>query len=214
MLLVAAWGINFFTRTLAWTLRWHWDDASGLVIDPNSDGDQLCILAGWHNRLALGPALYRRHFQKRSPRRRMAALVSASKDGGVLATAMELQGVLPIRGSSSRRGAQALRELVTAARQGCDLVLTPDGPRGPRYVVQEGVIAAAQLTGLPIIPTAYTLRWKWTLNTWDRFQVPLPFSHCTVHFGPPIRVPRECSLEERESLRQLLEAEIVRISGE
>ena len=79
-------------------------------------------------------------------------MVSASRDGGILAGILEQFGVKPVRGSSSRRGPQALLEMTTWAERGYDLAITPDGPRGPRYKVQEGVISAAQLTGLPIVP--------------------------------------------------------------
>ena len=84
----------------------------------------------------------------------MAAMVSASKDGGFLASILECFGVQPVRGSSSRRGPQALLELTGWAERGYDLAITPDGPRGPRYVVQEGIIALAQVTGLPIVPAS------------------------------------------------------------
>ena len=80
----------------------------------------------------------------------MAALVSASGDGGLLARVLELFRVQPVRGSSSRRGPQALRELTTWARRGFDLAITPDGPRGPCYVVDEGVIAAARELSLTV----------------------------------------------------------------
>ena len=83
-------------------------------------------------------------------------MVSASKDGAFLTSILECFQVQPVRGSSSRRGPQALLELTTWAERGYDLALTPDGPRGPRYVVQEGVMSLAQLTGLPIIAASYT----------------------------------------------------------
>ena len=101
----------------------------------------------------------------------------------------------PVRGSSSRRGPQALLELTSWAERGYDLAITPDGPRGPCYVVQEGVMALAQVTGLPIVPFSYHLRWKIRVKSWDRFQIPLPFSPCDMIIGKPVRVPRETSPE-------------------
>ncbi len=83
--------------------------------------------------------------------RKLAALVSASKDSALLAAVLAKFGVEQVRGSSSRRGPQALLELTTLAQMGYDLAVTPDGPKGPRYSVQEGIVALAQLTGLPII---------------------------------------------------------------
>jgi len=117
-----------------------------------------------------------------------------------------------VRGSSSRRGHQALLEMVTWAEQGYDLAITPDGPRGPRYVVQDGVVAVAQLTGLPIVPVSLWLPWKWQAGSWDRFQVPMPFSRCRTAFGDLVRVPRDASDFERERLRQLLEQRLREIT--
>ena len=108
------------------------------------------------------------------------AIVSASRDGAFLTGILEYFKVQPVRGSSSRRGPQALLELTTWAERGYDLAITPDGPRGPRYVVQDGVISLAQLTGLPIVPVSYYVNWKIRVKSWDRFQIPLPFSLCEM----------------------------------
>jgi hypothetical protein len=163
------------------------------------------VFAIWHNRLALCLEVHERFARPHSKDRRLAAIVSASRDGGLLARILELFDVQPARGSSSRRGPQALRELVTRAEMGFDLAVTPDGPRGPRYVVQDGVIAAAQLTGFPIVPVSYQLSWKLRLGSWDGFLVPLPFSRCEVDFEEPIVVPRDMDDPQREFLRQRLE---------
>ena len=156
--------------------------------------------------------LYRRYAVRSEPDRRMAAIVSASRDGGMLARILEHFNVEPVRGSSSRRGGQALREMVSWAERGYDLGITPDGPRGPCYQVQEGVISTAQLTGLPIVPVSYHLNWKIRLKSWDRFQVPLPFARCEVSVGKIMRVPREATDAEREEFRKQLEAELRRIT--
>ena len=138
----------------------------------------------------------------------MAALVSASKDGGFLTGILEYFGVEAVRGSSSRRGSQAVLELTTWAERRYDLAITPDGPRGPCYVVQDGVMSLAQLTGLPIVPFSYNLSWKIRVKSWDRFQIPLPFSRCEMNLAKPIHVPREATDAEREVLRQRLEASL------
>ena len=160
-----------------------------------------CIFCVWHNRLALSIILYRKYVLSANPGRRMAGLVSASRDGALLARVFELFGMQPVRGSSSRRGTQALRELVSWGERGLDLSLTPDGPRGPRYKVHEGVIGAAQLTGMPILPVSYYLPWKCQIRSWDRFQIPMPFTRCELRVGETVRVPGEASPEEREALR-------------
>jgi lysophospholipid acyltransferase (LPLAT)-like uncharacterized protein len=132
-------------------------------------------------------------------------MVSASKDGGFLSGILECFGVQPVRGSSSRRGPQALLELKSLAERGYDLAITPDGPRGPCYVVQDGVMSLAQLTERPIIPVSYNLRWKLRMRSWDRFQIPLPFSRCEMIYEKPIHVPRDASDAKRETLRRQLE---------
>jgi len=191
--------------TLTSTLRFKLDDLSGYFSDVPQEK---IIFAIWHNRLSLALILYRRYVARRDRKRRLVALVSASRDGGLLAAILELFKVQPVRGSSSRRGAQALREMVTWGKRGHDLALTPDGPRGPCYIVQEGVISTAQLTGMPIVPVTYHLNWKLRLKSWDRFQIPLPFACCEITIGKVLRVPHETDGAGREELRKRLETEM------
>lgn len=179
-----------------------------------SQDSQACIFAIWHNRLPFCLVIYQRFVQRQHQRRRMAAIVSASRDGGFLSTLLRLFRVEPVRGSSSRRGPQALRELVTWGERGYDLAITPDGPRGPRYVVQEGTVALAQLTGLPVVPASYRLSRKFELKSWDRFQVPLPFGRCDVHIGKPVLIPRDATDAEREAARQKIETTLRELAGD
>lgn len=199
---LAAALIFFFIRCMAATIRFHKDDRSGYF---QGAPPVRIIFAIWHNRLALSAILYQRYVRKFAPERRMAGLVSASRDGGLLAQVLEHFGIEPVRGSSSRRGGQALIEMTSCAGRGLDLAITPDGPRGPRYEAQDGVVATAQLTGLPIVPVSYHLNWKIRLNSWDGFQIPLPFARCNVIMGKPLAVPREISDEQRETWRKELE---------
>ncbi len=201
--------IGLFIRAVTVTIRFRLDDRSAPF---NSVPGEKFIFAVWHNRLALCLMLYRRYAVRSEPDRRMAAIVSASRDGGMLARILEHFNVEPVRGSSSRRGGQALREMVSWAERGCDLGITPDGPRGPCYQVQEGVISTAQLTGFPIVPASYHLNWKIRLKSWDRFQVPLPFALCEVSVGKIMRVPRDATDAEREEFRKQLEADLRRIT--
>ncbi len=200
--------ISLSIRCLAKTIRFRMDDRSGIF---QSEPPQF-IIALWHNRLALAPILYQRYARVFDSQRRNAGLVSASRDGGLLAEVLEHFGIETARGSSSRRGAQAMIELTTCAERGRDLTITPDGPRGPRYEAQDGVIAAAQLTGLPIVPVSYHLNWKIRVNSWDGFQIPLPFAHCDVVVAKSILVPREISDDEREALRKQLEQSLREIT--
>lgn len=189
------------------TIRFKWDDRSEIIAQPPTGPVIFCI---WHNRLAMSMEAHR-IFSKIRPNPGMAALVSASRDGGFLAAILERFGVQPVRGSSSRRGPQALLELTTWAERGYDLAITPDGPRGPCYSVQEGVMALAQLTGRPVVPFCFNADWKIRIKSWDRFQIPLPFTRCEMVATKPIFVPRGISDAEREALREKLERELKQI---
>ena len=202
---LGAWFIWAAIRLVALTLRYRWVNRAELF---NGEPPGPAIYCVWHNRLALCLVAYRGYAQKRVHTAGVAGLVSASRDGGFLAGILECFGVQPVRGSSSRRGPQALLELTTWAERGYDLAITPDGPRGPRYVVQNGVMSVAQLTGLPIIPFTYNLDWKIRVKSWDGFMIPLPFSRCEMNFDHPLHVPREATDAEREALRQRLESSL------
>lgn len=191
-----AWTVFLAERFITGSLRCRWRDLSGLA---NASKDQPVIFCLWHNRLAISMLIHRRYPRK------LAALVSASKDGALLAAVLSRFGVEQVRGSTSRRGPQALLELASRAQLGYDLAVTPDGPKGPRYVVQQGVIALAQVTQLPIIPVTCNTRWKLCLKSWDHFQIPLPLSPCELILNKPIAVPRQASESEREERRCELE---------
>lgn len=196
-------------RIVGATLRYKWVDRSGFFDGPPPPPAIYCV---WHNRLPLSMKAYFGYVKKHNTTPGMAAMVSASKDGGFLAAILECFKVAPVRGSSSRRGRQALLELTTWAERGYDLAITPDGPRGPCYVVQDGIISLAQLTGFPVVPVSYRLGWKIKLKSWDRFQIPLPFSRCDMFYEKPIRVPKEATDEEREKLRKELEEKLREIT--
>ncbi len=189
-------------RIVSVTLRYKWTDRSGVFCD-NKFGP--AVYCTWHNRLPLCMNTYFGYIKKHNESSGLAVMVSASKDGGFLAGILECFGVQPVRGSTSRRGHQALRELTTWAKRGYDLAITPDGPRGPCYVVQEGIISLAQLTERPIVPVSYNLDWKIRLNSWDKFQIPLPLSRCEIIYEKPIWVPRSASEADREKFRLQLE---------
>ena len=201
---VLAWMVSGLIRVLAATLRYRVNGGAG----PGRVPLEPAIFAFWHNRLALCLKAHQQ-FDRAKLGRPIAALISASKDGAFLAAILDHFHVQPVRGSSSRRGAQALIELTTLAGRGYDIAVTPDGPRGPCYVVQDGVISLAQITGHPIVPYSCQLGWKISLKSWDRFQIPLPFSRCEMTAGDPIRVPRNATEAERARLREQLQAALL-----
>lgn len=197
--------IVLFLRGLTATIRFRVDIPPALSRIPASQPVIFCI---WHNRLPLCLQLYNYYVRHTGRQHHMAAVVSASRDGSLIARVLEDFGVQPVRGSSSRRGAQALLEMTTWSERGFDLAVTPDGPRGPRYEVQPGIVSLAQLTGFPLVPVSYQLSWKYCLPSWDRFQIPLPFSRCIAHVGKPVFAPRRATPEEREKLRMDLQEQM------
>jgi lysophospholipid acyltransferase (LPLAT)-like uncharacterized protein len=166
------------------TLRFSQEDPLG-VIDQETHP---VIYSFWHHCLAASPLWYARELRPRGLR--MAGLISASGDGEVLAAAMGVFGIDAVRGSRSRGGTEALRELLHALERGSDVAVTPDGPRGPRHVLQPGLLQLAKLSGRPIVPVRFIMRPVWRMKTWDRFEFPLPFGRCHLEVHPPVRVER------------------------
>ncbi len=201
--------VYFIARAYAMTLRLRWDGDSRDVLEKINGAAIYCL---WHNRLALCMAVYQLESRKRNLGKGLAALISASRDGAFLSAILERFAVAPVRGSSSRRGPQALLELTSWAERGYAVAITPDGPRGPCYVVQEGVMSVAQLTGLPIVPFSFYSRRKIRLKSWDRFQIPLPFSRCEMSLGKPLFISRDTTDAQREEMRKGLEATLKTIS--
>jgi hypothetical protein len=195
-----AWIAASAMRLLASTLRCQFHGGC----DSGDFPDEPVIFALWHNRLCLCMKVYDGFVRGHHRHGKLAALTSASKDGALISGILQNFGVQPVRGSTSRRGGQALLELTSWGAQGYHLAVTPDGPRGPCYAVHDGVIALAQVTGMPIIPYSCHVGWKIRVKSWDRFQIPLPFSRCAMTFGAPIRVPREATDADRTQLRAQL----------
>lgn len=205
---VAAWILVFAARSLTLTLRYKWNDRSGFWENPP---DAPLIFCFWHNRILLCPDGYK-IYSRRRKHSKAAAIASTSRDGAFLAAILERFKIHAVRGSSSKRGPQAMLELKSWAERGYDLALAPDGPRGPCYHVYDGVISLAQLTGHPIIPFGFYARRKIVIKSWDRFQIPLPFSLCEMNSGKPIYVPRAADGTEREKFRKQLEDTLKEIS--
>jgi len=198
--------LGWFLRILVWfigsTLRWRIEDPTGLLQNMPTGS---VIFAFWHNRIFLMPHLFRKHWRHRQ-RDKVAVLVSASKDGEKLVRVLEKFDLICVRGSSSRRGREALRELTKLVKDGYDIGITPDGPRGPKYRVQDGAVQLAQLTETPVIPVSWDVSWKYVFpRAWDNFQVPLPFSRATLRIAAPIIVTREADATQRENKRLELE---------
>jgi hypothetical protein len=161
----------------------------------------------WHGRL-LPLTYYHR-------RQNIATLISQSRDGEYIARVVERWGYRAIRGSSSRGGSGALREMIKLARTGRSLAITPDGPRGPRQKLKPGVLTLAQLTGQPMIPmSASATRAWWVDARWDHFLVPKPFARVFVRYADPVYVPRDADEAAISGIGEEVEATLVRLTQE
>ncbi len=197
----ARWLIAFGFRLLrvwASTLRYEIDDRSNLLTDVKGVS---YVGALWHNRLLLIAHV----LQKFAPHRPGAGLISASRDGDLIAPLIERFGFQVVRGSSSRMGASATLELAGVLDAGRDVLITPDGPRGPAYELGPGIVFLAQKSGAPIQPINMEFSSCWRVNSWDRFILPRPFSKVRVIFGPLHRVGATNTPEEFEVERKRLQ---------
>jgi hypothetical protein len=193
-------GAGWIMKLLAATLRMEVRDRCGIGSPAAAIPPVIYVL--WHNRFFVVPPAWQKICGKH---RRTVALTSASHDGDMVARAMAVFGLGSVRGSSSRRGVAALVGLKRALQEGFDICVTPDGPRGPRYKIQPGVIKLAESTGAPLIPIHVRFSSAWRLKTWDRFAIPKPFSHVEVTFAEPIRLTRGMDAEAFEKERHNIE---------
>jgi lysophospholipid acyltransferase (LPLAT)-like uncharacterized protein len=195
---------HIFIRMLHATLRVRHVDASN--IEQLHSSGRHYVLAFWHGQLPLMFfSLYR------DP---MTVMSSQHRDGEISARNMELFGARVVRGSTTRGGPAALRAMLKIAQSGSNLAFTPDGPRGPRRIAQIGVVAAAQMTGMPILPVVVLIERKKELTSWDRMGIPMPFSRVVFWYGEPIEVPRRSSREQLEQKRLELEHQLNNLSDE
>jgi hypothetical protein len=204
---LARWLTAFGFRLLkvwARTMRYEVDDRAGLIDMPLS---QRFIAALWHNRLLLFPQVLKRFV----PDRRGAGLISASRDGNILADLVQRFGFDVVRGSSSRRGATAILRLTDVLASGRDVVITPDGPRGPAYEIGPGLVFLSQKSGVPVLPMNMEYSSYWRLKNWDRFIVPRPFSTVRLIVGQPHHVPPTTNDEEFETERLRLQNAMLEI---
>lgn len=150
----------------------------GEIPRPLHDRGEGIIVAFWHSRLLMCPFAYMG--------RDMNVLVSSHGDGELIANVTKGFGFRLVRGSSSKGGAVAIRELVQLGNKNSDLAITPDGPRGPAEVVKQGVAHVARITGRPILPLGFASSRSKRFNSWDRFLLPYPFSRGVFVWGEPL----------------------------
>lgn len=176
------------------TIRWQ------VVGDPYSREDpKRYLYAFWHARMLMVPRISR----DRAWYGYM--LISEHRDGGYIADAMHLLGIDTVRGSTTRGGARAMLKMLRAVRdENRHLAITPDGPKGPREVVQKGTIQLAMKSGLPVVPVCYATKRHWRINSWDHFYIPQPFSKGVFVMGDPVSVSEDEDIDD--ALRRVQQA--------
>jgi lysophospholipid acyltransferase (LPLAT)-like uncharacterized protein len=192
---IVAWLI----RAIGSTLRFEVEDRAGAF----ATGRPGWIWAFWHNRMFVIPYIHDRWFAHIPG----AILSSPSGDGQIIADACAEFGFEAARGSSSKpqKGLGALILLAEKVKEGRDVGITPDGPRGPCYELQPGLLKLAQLTGGAIVPVRVEYRHALRFKTWDAFLLPLPFSRVKVIFEPLVTVPRKLDEAAFEKQRLALQ---------
>ena len=200
---------------LAWTAAGHiravrsttrWQTVNGEAAEAAWSGERPAIIAFWHNRLLLMPYCWR-------SARPFHMLISSHPDGQLIARTVAHFGIGTVAGSSRRGGRDALRGLIRKLQAGESVGITPDGPRGPRMRAQDGVLALARITGVPILPAAAAVSRRLVLNTWDRLVVSLPFSRGAMVWGTTIAVPRDADDAALEGYRRQLKDELTRVTA-
>ncbi len=159
------------------------------------------VYASWHQRFFPGITFF-------ATRKPIAIMISQSRDGEMIARVVDILGWRSVRGSSSKGGIRALKELRSLTREGYRVGHIVDGPQGPFGVIKPGLLTIAQFSGAPILPVIISGQRRWVFNSWDRFMVPKPFSRVFVRFGKPIFVPRRLNTDDFETLRQDVEKQI------
>lgn len=143
-------------------------------------------------------------------------MTSRNRDGDYIARVIKRFGYQPARGSSSRGSLGATIECLRGMKNGRDLGITIDGPRGPRYIAKPGAAYLARKSGNPVLPFNISVKKKWTLNSWDHFQIPQPFSRAVLVAGNPIYVDANATEEEIQAAEQEIQRSLdaLRIRGD
>lgn len=174
-----------------------------LLADPKGQ----FIIAIWHNRLMY--TVYSLSDNVAGRGHDILAIISQSSDGELIARATKMWGAYTARGSSSRGGTAALKKILKYTRLHFHPLITPDGPRGPVYIVKEGLPAMARFTNLPIVPMCYAAEKKWVTRSWDKFIIPKLFSKTVLSYGEPIYldrnmpVPEACEYLQKKMMEQV-----------
>lgn len=188
------WAIRLIGRSLRWRVE-GWEHFESI----RAEGKGI-IYAFWHGRILCGTYFWRG--------RGIVVMTSRNKDGEYIARVIRRFGYGAARGSSSRGGSRALAEMARELRRGTDVAFTLDGPRGPRHIAKPGAVWLAAKTGSPIMPFHFSAEKKWVLSSWDRFQIPRPFTRVLLTIAPPIYVSPDADEVEMENSRKALQSSL------
>lgn len=193
----------------------RWDILYPERAQPLIDGQHGLIALTFHSRFLLLTSAWKRSYQHPH------VLISRSRDGAVVAWTCRWLGLSTVRGSARnaaktkiKGGGKAGREILDAIDQGGCVVITPDGPRGPRQRVPIGPFRLAKLSGAPILPCTFTVARRRQFKSWDRFVLPLPFGRGQIVWGTPVRVPQDMNETGIERLRARVETEMNQLMAE
>ena len=159
------------------------------------------IYASWHQRFFPGITFF-------TTRKPIAIMISQSRDGEYISRIVDILGWLPVRGSSSRGGPEAIQKLKKLSTDGYKIGHIVDGPKGPHGVIKPGLLTIAQYSRISIVPTITSGQKKWVFSSWDRFMVPKPFSRVIIRFGKPIFIPENLDDEIFEERRSFVEQKL------
>lgn len=192
------WTASILLKLLGGTLRWRFTDEADYM---QRDASKPLLVGVWHNRILVLPLCFE-WFCRRS--RRLNILTSASKDGELLSKLVSRFGMESVRGSSSKKSVVALRLLQKRLEEGSDIAITPDGPRGPVYEMNPGLIYLAAKSGVPVMAIRVDYERFWELRSWDKFRIPKPFSRVHICFQQPVLIhDGDPSLLESQRLKLL-----------
>jgi len=182
-------------QTICSSMRWEVvDQSEGVLTSPH---DTPLLYAFWHNRLFSVPYAYQQWLSHRPG----SVLTSPSYDGDVLSATVRSFHGGTIRGSSNKRATASFRDCIRTLRRNIDVVITPDGPRGPRYEIKPGLAKLSQLTRVPVFPIRVEYDQYRALKTWDAFRIPKMFSKARIIFGKPYQVPAEAKDLDAEQVK-------------
>jgi lysophospholipid acyltransferase (LPLAT)-like uncharacterized protein len=195
---MVSWAASKFLQGWIGTIRFHQRHLER-NFDPRVRQPSKYIIAFWHENMVL-PAY---HFAMPE----ISVLISTHSDGQLIAEILQRLGFNTVRGSTTRGGMEAMRQMLRLSRESI-IGISPDGPNGPRRRVQPGIVFLAAKTGLPIAPMGVAYNKLWRANSWDQFAIPKPFSKGYLVWGPAIHVPRNVTMETLEPHRLLVEQSI------